>query len=161
MAMKKIPIAEATAAQLRTFAREVCGLPDVKDTANKQTLVAQIQAAWEHDFILASDEERTSKERSSKNRFADETPEKHPETVVVLIHGSEEPGGDRPVELGVNGQNMLVERNKDQEIPWAFFIALQNAEQHFHDPMPVNDQSNGGINPVPRKVMRYPFTRVA
>jgi hypothetical protein len=35
-------------------------------------------------------------------------------------------------------------------------LVLRNAMQHFYDPLP-----DGGINPIPRLVLRYPFQRVA
>lgn len=160
--MKQIPIAEATAAQLREFARDALGLPDIKDTANKAQLLAQIQAAWDKPHIVVSVvDESLPARRTAKAAIAEETPDNHPEKVTVLIHVQEEKGGDRPVELSVNGKIMLVPRGVEAEIPWPYYIALKHAEQHFYDPLPVNDQESGGLNPEPRKVMRYPFSRVA
>jgi len=163
MAMKKVLLAEATAAELREFARDALGMQDVKDTASKATLTAQITSAWEQDYILiapAADDTMAAR-RSAKQSFADETPDNHPEKATVHINISEEKGGDRPVELSVNGKNLLVARGKDQEISWPYYIALCNTVQHLFDPVPVSDTSNGGISPEPRKVLRYPFQRVA
>jgi len=163
MAMKKVLLIEATAAELREFARDALGMQDVKDTSNKATITAQITSAWEHDYILVAPvvDETMAARRSTKNAIADETPDNHPEKVMLNIQIMDEPGGDRPVEVAVNGRAMLVPRGKDVEVPWPYYLVLRDAVQYFYDPMPVGDGQSGGINPIARKVLRYPFQRVA
>lgn len=167
---EKLAIKDATPQQLRDFAREHLGIqlpPNAKD----ETLLAKIKQAWnqEHIFVAEPEEQENPPKNSVERKAADpaqQAPAVKPlekggdprvnTKVTIHIGVTEAPGGDRPVEVAVNGQAMLIPRGEDVEIPWPYYHVLQNAVQDKYD---VDD--NGNIIPEPRKVPLYPVSRVA
>lgn len=153
---RQIDIKEATETQLRDFGRDTLGL-NLPPNAKIETLRAKITAAWNKDYILVPGEETESKqEGDAPHPVTDDQMPPKKGLVKIHIQLTEDPGGDEPVPVGVNGKVMLIPRGKDVEVPHAYFEVLSNAIAHKYDPMP-----GGGINPVPRAVPLYPFQRVA
>jgi hypothetical protein len=73
-----------------------------------------------------------------------------------MINITEGNGGSDRVPLGCNGSIMLVDRGVEQDIPLRFFESLKNSVEWRYESLP-----DGGINPVPRKVMSYPYQVIA
>lgn len=156
--MRKVPINEATDAELRSFALDTLGM-SIPANAKESTVLAKVQTAWgKPDILLPSSGEGDDADVVGTAPVP-VTPEQAgptPDKVRIIISVTDTPGGDEPVPVGVNGKVMLIERGKPQDVPRPYFEVLSNAIQHKYDPLP-----GGGINPVPRQVPLYPFQQVA
>ncbi|MFN8829160.1 MAG: hypothetical protein ACK50Q_18570 [Labrys sp. (in: a-proteobacteria)] len=141
MATKKIPIDQASAAELRKYATEVLGMADIKEHMNSQTLRAKIMHVTSADTIQVTVSDREADEPIREPS--------QPRTAISLEPGNEEgdtdgapaneryfhviinvdsgPGGKEPVPLNPNGRNMYVPRGKACWIPEAHFEVLKNA----------------------------------
>lgn len=166
---QQLPINDALPGQLRDFANSFLGM-NLPGNTKPETVLAKIQSAWTNDFILIPIDSKelphdlVSAEEVSQEPEKAAAPPPPPAgyngpkegMIRVLVHASEEKGGSDPIPIGVNGQVMLVPRGKECDIPLPYFEALQNAEQHFYDPL-----EGGGVNPVPRVVKLYPYQVIA
>jgi len=153
---QKISIAEATQAQFREFANNSLGLnlpPNTKD----ETVVAKITAAWGKDYIMVSKEEDIQKHAGAAPRpVTDVQASPEDDKVRIVISITEDPGGNEPVPVSVNGKAMLIPRGKEVDIPLSYFEVLNNAIAYKYESL-----GDGGLNPIPREVPAYPFQRVA
>lgn len=154
MTHRKIPIKDASAAQLRKFAIEHLGL-EVKGSMNRQALIALIGQAWTEEDIRVEEAPPEAVQSHGARARASLADGLKPGYARVQIHVSEEPGGTDPVPLGVNGSIMLVERGKDQDIPYRYYIVLKNAIKYQYD------MDGDKINPIPRQIPQYPFSVIA
>ncbi len=150
---KTILLAEASAAQLREFASVHLGL-DVAPTMNSNTLRALIsQAGYTKDsFEIEEPEAPVVLDAKRASSLAGDN-----RRVKIVIHTQEEPGGDRPVFVSVNGSAMLIPRGQEVEIPYPYFEALKHAEKIIYDQSP---DPRGGLLP-PRFAPQYPYTIVS
>lgn len=171
MSDNRVKIADANRDQLLAFANTHLGM-NLPGNTLEDTVRARITAAWDKDYIdLGSGESvaAASTQASNSDVVQDsETPpqeplpvtdaQKDPDREYVRVHlmVTDEAGGSDAVQVGVNGKVMLVPRGEDVDIPVEYFHVLQNAVEHRYDPLP-----DGGINPVPRVVPKYPFQKVA
>lgn len=157
--MKTIKISEASAEQLRTFASASLGI-EVHPNSNRETLISKISAAYDKDEIPVGDADDGDQPlagappRPVTDRQASRPKKGY---VRIHIHVTEDPGGNEPVPVGVNGKAMLIPRGEDVDIKEEYFEVLKNAVQHKYEMMP----DGKSINPNPRKVPLYPFMRVA
>lgn len=152
--MKKIPIGEATEAQLRSFATDTLGI-DIKATAKFATVRARVEQAWDKPEITVMESEPDDAKiasQASPQAVTDEQQAPEEGMVRLVVGVTEQAGGNDPVELGVNGKIMLVPRGIEVEIPYPYFEVLKHAVQDKYDPLP-----DGGMKPEPRKVPLYPF----
>lgn len=189
--MKRIPINEATDAQIYNHLQMVLGVnPGPKNRVKRATLEAKLNAADpEAKFVLvddeteeaplvldyqkqpeaappkskrakaesppvdaapateqaAGDEDLTDEERLERARARRDS-----EIYEVIIERSDEPDGDQPVWLAVNGRGQFVERGKPQRIRRPYFEVLVHAVKR------VWDQDEEG-NMIPREVPAYPY----
>ena len=155
---KRIPLAEASPEQLRIFANQWLGMtlpPNAKET----TLRSRVADAWSKDFILVLEQpDNTVQERveapppepSDSGNGNDEPKRRY---VRLVINESDKAGGRDPVSVSVNGRAMLIERNVESEVPEEYYQVLKDAIEYRYDPNP----DGNGLNPIPRKVHRYPF----
>ena len=74
-------------------------------------------------------------------------------TVQLLIHEAEGPGGKRGVFVGVNGVGMLIPRGKMVDVPYRYYLNLNNAVRTHHE---VIDERTGETEA--RDVHAYPFS---
>lgn len=147
----KIKIEDAKAYQLRKYAEEVLGL-QLRAGESAMSIKAKIAAVIEGDEIDVSEDDPAL---PKLQKAAPELAEK-PAKVTIIISRTNEPGGNQPVPVAVNGRAMLIPRGEPVEIPEHFFEALKNAERAVYDQYP-----DGGINPTPRIIPEYPFQRIA
>ncbi len=150
--MKLIPIAEATVAQLRTFAQETLGI-SVKENAHLEQVRAKVELAWDRDIPIAEAAPEPPLAGASPKPVTDEQVGPEPGKVRINIGIQEEAGGSSPVPVGVNGKIMLIPRGKDVDIPEAYLEALSHAVTYKYEPM----EDGLGMNPVPREMQLYPF----
>lgn len=175
MGMRTIAIAEATEEQLRQFCQDSLGL-SVHPSAKRETIISRIRGAQHQGDsieILVDDIEPATGAAPPQGEVkpdvtleapevaAEEQTELQrlgaPEKVMVNISMTDEPGGKDPVPVGVNGRVMLIPRNKNVEIPFPYFEALNKAVTYVYDPGP----DGLGLEPIPRKVKVYPVSLVS
>lgn len=148
--LKTVPIDEATGKQLRAFAETSLGMT-FGQFEKVEAIRAKVKAAWEkHDIPVLHDQaDRPSDPRPAPT---------HPAStgkVRVIIQRTEGPGGDDPVELGVNGRINRYQRGIEVDMDQPYFDVLCKAVQKVYDPAP-----EGGVKPA-REVPLYAFQRVA
>lgn len=152
---KSLPIGEASQAQLRAFAEAYLGM-SFPPNAKTETVRSKIRAAWTKGEILVEVPEEAAEPAPGAPPPA---PPGHrapdPHKVRIILQRTDEPGGDEPVPVGVNGRVMLIPRGEEVEIPMAYYEALKNAITYRYESL-----RDGGLNPVPRKVPMYPFQRI-
>jgi len=147
---KRIPLVEAKAAELRTFARSHLGMqPPV--TLSTEQLRAQIGAAWDKDYIEVPDADATAAPTAPPTQDRDAPASGK---IRVVIARTEEAGGSEPVPVGVNGVVMLVPRGKPVDVPEAYFEVLKNAIATHYDQV---NHPDGSMEMVPREVPAFPF----
>lgn len=156
----KKPISEATAGEIRDFARIGLGLDDIKDGDSKQALLAKLSAAGyslptiiiPNPDLIPSEED--SNERGRSRRV---NPKTGLTEVRIMIHKSEKAGGSRPVPVGVNGRMMMIPRGKPEWVPEHFVQVLENAVELHYPPYDGDADFLGGLK-EPEKVSAYPFS---
>lgn len=79
-----------------------------------------------------------------------------PKTVTINIPITADPVGQIPVVIGVQGVFKVLERGMDVEIPYAHYIALQNAKELKIDMKQVEGKTTRREYYVPS----YPFNVV-
>lgn len=153
MAIKRIPIDSASAAQLAAFAALNLGL-DVQSGSSANKLRGAINAAgYDKDFIeIDTDEAPASAPRAKAQAFNAYAAGTRPTKVRLIIQAQPGPGGDEPVFVGVNGTAMFIPRGKEAEIPYHYYEALNNAKTVTHE----TDEQEGLRNP--REAPAYPFS---
>lgn len=152
MSTKTFKVATAKAPELTRLATECLGMTFKKGTP-VPVMRAKIKAAFDGDeFTL---EMPDADEAPSKPVLAVNNTDDHPSHVTVIVATQDTAGGNEPVPVSVNGKAMLIPRGEEATIPWAYYQVLKDAVEFRYDPLP-----DGGMSPA-RKVMRYPFNRVA
>lgn len=161
--MDRVLLSQATADQLRAFAELSLGL-DVPAKATTPVLIALIGTTGYNQEtipVLNTQPKQTGKMRPVAPRTMEEATTPEPdgqERVAIIISRTEEPGGDRPVELGVNGSIMLVPRGARVEVPKPYVEVLQHAVKDVFEPAYDAQGRLAGMNPIPRKVPAYPWS---
>lgn len=159
MSIKQVPFEDATGDQLRTFAADYLGIT-FPANAKDETMRAKIKPAWGKDHIMINDE--AGEGNAPRQEGTPPKPVTNAQqgpvngSVRVIISVSDEPGGSDPVPLAVNGYAMLVPRGKEVDIPVRYHEALNNAVMDRYD-----TDADGNLIPIPRKVPKYPYNRVA
>ncbi|MYE05693.1 MAG: hypothetical protein F4Y04_00450 [Chloroflexi bacterium] len=152
MARKSIIDAEAT--EIRAFA-ETKGL-NIHPNANKQTAVQRLKTVWAEDWIEVSDAEKIGEHRPAPHQSqADD--ERDPSQAYYRIHiaQSEGDGVDELVQVGVEGEVMVIPRGKEVEIRAPYLEVLQHAitYQYYHE-----DPADIGSEILKREVPLYPVS---
>lgn len=150
MAMKRIPIEDATATELCEFLTTSLGVPNLRPQAGKATLLQKMRDVFyveeyiEIDEPDADDIQRIEPARSppGKQRMCE-----------IMIPSQEKPGGSDHVFLGVNGVGILIPRDQRVKIPWKYMHALDNAKKHVYKQNP-----DGSLILPPKEVHDYPFS---
>lgn len=132
-----IPFNEATREQLFDYATNVLGL-DVGQGTNNSRLIELIRktnsGAQGIDVEATSEPIVRSAEITGPGRKAYSTDP----TIEVNVNNQEGRGGDRPVPVSVNGDQILIRRNEWVKIPYRFYLAMMNAVQTTYEPI-TND----------------------
>lgn len=158
MSTKSIPIADATEAQLRTFAETYLGI-SIAYNAKLETIRAKVSEAWSKPEIMVQDESAVENQTMAGAPPRPVTKDQQPpskDKVRLIIQRTDDAGGDEPVPVGVNGRVMLIPRGEEVDVPVSYFEVLKNAITHRYESL-----KDGGINPIPRKVPLYPYQIIA
>ncbi len=157
--MRKVPIVDATDDELRQFARDNLGL-DIHHNLGHENLVSQVGQAWDKPDILLPDIETSIDAETqpgsapSPTHAGQDGPK--PGFTRIYIAITEDAGGKDHVPVGVNGKAMLLPRGKNIDVPHRYIEALSRTVKHVYDAL-----EDGGINPEPRLVARYPYSVLA
>lgn len=161
--MSKIPLENASPTQLRHHAGVVMGL-DVSPNNNSAQLIAKIRAA---DPALAEIEVTEDEPAKIENRPAPATPAAadgeavlgtsyhHDPKVTLSIPSTNDKGGDRDVQVAVNGDTILIRRNVPVPVPFRFYEALRMAKENQMSQTQARPGEPARI--IEREVMAYPF----
>lgn len=145
--IKTVALESATEEQLRTFASDNLGIT-LKDTDKRPAILARIRGAWDKPEITVSDDDPTIPK--AKAKAAPNTDHGSNEFVTVLIERQEEPGGEEPVFLSVNGRALWVPRGEPARIRKPYFEVLKHSVKTVYE-------QNGTDEIRSRNVPMYPF----
>lgn len=126
--MRKILIADATDDQLRQFATEILQV-EVAPTAERGVVLALIQPAWGADFISLPeiDDDLGDDVQHEADVVFNTGRDDGPTTSFTILQTSM-PGGKHPASPCVNGKMLVMQRNVRIDAPYAFYLALKNAQ---------------------------------
>ena len=158
MGQIKVRFDEASPKQLRQFASETLGI-QIAENCNLGTCQAKVREAWKPDFILLLDDTAPAEPAGASPPTQETAGVDGPKPgyVRIVINETEAPGGADRVKLGVNGKAMLIDRNVPSDIPRPYYLVLLEAYEHRYEMM----EDGKSMNPVPRKIARYPFSLIA
>lgn len=154
----KKSISEATAAELREFAKISLGLDGISDTDGIPAVIGKMAAAGYNlptitiqnpDLVVTPrDEDSPSGARREVNGRTE---------IRIQIHKSEKAGGSRDVPVGVNGKMFMIPRGKPVWVPEAYVEALKNAVELHYPPYDESTDRFGGLK-EPEMVQSYAFS---
>lgn len=145
--MPTVTFESATDDQLKAFAAEK-GL-SIHPMTGRDKIIAKIKAVHEgNEFDVAEAKAETPKPAEKVDAIGNGF-------VIVKIHTSEAPGGDQDVPLGFNGKFTVAPRGRWIGLRPGYFGALQDAVEDKFERI-KGDDGLTKINPVPRKVHRFP-----
>jgi len=172
MAIAKIKIKQATLNQLKAFAEAHLGIY-FQDGIAVGAARAQVEQAWGHDTISVQVADDTPGQPAAAQPAAVAPPQAAPpaqgkggrpvagkDMVTVFIDERDEPGGDRPVEVGVNGKMMVIPRGQDVQIPYPYYLALLDAKVWVYVPKKDANGTINGLESTPREHLQYPVRLV-
>lgn len=164
MSTKEVKLSEATPAELRDYGRLYLGLAFDDNTPAEKMLTEISKAIQTDKIIVPADPAPRARAQAIKPPrvmtpdAADVGAAPGQEKVLIRIMATRDPGGDQPVPVGVNGSVMLIPRNRDVEIPRAFYEVLRNAVEFQYDPDIDAQGRVVGVKSPPREVPAYPFS---
>jgi len=158
-----IALSKANKTQLQAFARDHLGMT-LEDTMTNEAMRAKVRQAANRDSIPVVAEPNAPVPAAPEGEVAAApinviSEDTENERVRIIISATEEPGGDEPVFVSVNGKAQYVPRGEEVEIRRPYYEVLMNAETWRYD---MRRDANG--NPdgmLRRKVLAYPVARVA
>lgn len=121
-----VPLAEATAEQLRSFA-ELSLQIKVPRMATVETMRAQIAQVHDGDIPVTEDAgEKAPPAAIYKLKDLEGTSRFDP-LVNITVEVREGEGGSRPIDVAVGGKAMLIPRGQAVDVPYRYYEALMNA----------------------------------
>lgn len=158
-AMTRVPMTDTTEDQRRAFA-ESLGL-DLSDAKSDADVIALINTAWVNDWIsvpelrqdqfgnVQADPALPAAQQVFKGGFGAQDPK-----VRLRIGETELPGGKDPFPIGVNGSIVVVQRKLVVDMPYRYYLALQNAVRE----VVTQDQKTREL--MVSEVTNYPLVQV-
>lgn len=154
---RKVPLDEATDAELASFAMLSLGL-EIGPKDKREQILAKIRTTYTADFLVvpkATDLRERPRDLTASVRPAENGVEEDDE-IHVLIHADQKDSS--PVWLAVNGIGLWVPRGVKVWLKRRYVNVLEQAEQFVYPEYDVN--LNGGLGGLsdPRVVKLYPFS---
>lgn len=154
-----IKLADASHAQLKDHAETTLGIALGAKPLSREQLLAKVRAvAGDVDTIdvpltqAVADPVGTPPAPTEENEDAlVATNYQDGEKLTIQIDISSEPGGDKPVFVGVNGVTMLIARGKPQAVALPYVEVLENAIKTVW----TQNEQTGDLES--RDVPLYPF----
>ena len=172
MAMKKIPLAEATREQLQHHAEAVAGinLGPNRDNVKRETLISKIQQVGHEEVMVAEPDasadavaedmaqaDQAAMKRTQGRRAIGGASSRSDPVIQILIPEEDKRGGDRPVPVNVNGTTILLPRAQPIDIAYRYYEALENARQTLYDQNPETGEiSSKQVYATQFQVLRWP-----
>ena len=156
----KIAVAMATEDQLRWFATNQLNL-EVSPKDNAAKLKVAIARAWDDtDITVPADIGGKSAPAPAARKvdvaaLVPKDSHRDPK-VTILVNRQEGPGGDRPVEVGVNGTLILIPRGEPVTVAYRYYEALKNAVQTIYDQGADGEISARDVHAYPFQVITMP-----
>lgn len=129
--MKELKITAATDQQLRDFLTTNLQIEGVTATSTRAQLMALLGPVWKNDMIFVEDDGSSITGEvvvpDAKFRYATGRDDGPPTRVTIMQTGGI--NGKHPAHPSVNGRKLVIQRNVPVDIPYAFFLALDNAVQ--------------------------------
>ena len=155
---KEVKIADATADQLREFGNLYLGLAFDRDTPVDVMRTQIGKAVQKSTITVGIDPKPRVRPREAAAQSDGEAVQS--DYVVIRIQSQNEPGGEQPVPVGVNGSVMLIPRDQDARIPRSYYEVLKNAVVDRYEPEIVNGLMVG-MKSEPRRIPAYPVQLIA
>lgn len=153
----KIPVGEATAAQLREHATLRMGL-EIDGRASANTILAKMrEAGFDGEEITVLLPDAPTVPRVDPEEVGNRKTVNGRKFRRINIPRQDIPGGEEPVPVGVNGRVMFVPRGEDCWVPEDYIEVLNHAVQAIYE---AYDGSNQLGLRKPRMVKSYPFSYV-
>ncbi len=155
--LPQVPLADATRDQLHRFAAMILGL-ELSGRPQRDTLLAKIaESGYTRDVI--PDMPAPAAPTPANDMGMQVYKYEGREFTNILISIDENPGGDRPVPVQVNGKLMYIPRGKIVGVPVEYALNLNDAVQYKYEQGSTN-QETGDTAPLsaPREVHSYPFS---
>ena len=164
MTTKTIPLSQAGNADMRAFAKNVCGLNLGFGGIGNDALRAKI-AECGYDSITV--QEAPPSPVAPAAGTPPRRPKLEPGNVaaapqkktaqskrMILVARSDDQGGDQPVPVSVNGKAMLIPRGEPVPVPASYVEVLRHAVAYHYDQI---DLGGGQSEFRRREVPMYPF----
>lgn len=165
----RIPIQECTPAQLLHFLQVKIGAKNLQPNGKIEYLRKEV-LKYVNDTEIEVDEAGGDqgpravrggpgvppKGKADPLRFAIYDP-----TVNITLHPMPGKGGNRNLMLGSNGESYFIPRGRAVDIPYRYFLILEEAKGEIHDGWDGNAEGlNGlkGANAEPRETSSYTYT---
>lgn len=169
--MKTIKIEDATNKQLLDFCAVILGL-EVKQGMSNAQLIAKIDRAAPGTTEIQVVEEGALAPTPAPEQFVGRPVPEQKTTggggkvplsshhadpkIEVMIPSSREPGGDRDVEVSVNGFPWQIKRDVWVPVPYRVYEALENARETTYE-LVQSEYPGAPPKKVPRDNYSYPF----
>lgn len=167
---KKIPLNEATLEELRFYCQAVLGVPvSHNPKTGADVFIAKIKAVKGQDFNTIEVPDETPEEQGAAPEGVPPQPvkknvralsagsSKNDPKVTLTIPEQDIPGGKRAVPIGVNGSFFLIPRGIKCEIPYRYYLALQNAVQTtYTQDKDTNEFTESTVPSYPHLVLQMP-----
>ncbi len=157
--MERIKIADATPAQLREFGTNSLGL-ELHGRETTAMMTAKFAAVGYNVDDIGLQEATVVPSGGPNGDVAFNIRDVRADGIKeirILIHTQDKPGGEDPVQVGVNGKLMLIPRGEPQWVPESYVGVLNNAVEYVYDEYQGGTGNLGGLS-KPREVKSYPFS---
>ena len=154
--MARKAIEQASAAEIRKFAAERCGL-DIHANANKQTAAQRLRTAWAEDWIEVTEDARVGDMEAERQAAIPEELSQEEAWYRLTIAPAGDNDMDQLVQVGVNGSVMVIPRGEEVEVRGPYVEVLRRAiqQQYSHvDPQDMNSEI------IMREVPLYPIQQL-
>lgn len=136
MGLKKLPLAEATDANIREFLVGL-GVEGV-ETASDAALHTMLKSVWDLEHIMVQDageaSGQTDRAATPPGQVLPKSVAYNDDPIVELTIGTSPGiGGNQPVPVAVNGVTVVLQRNTLIQCPYRFYLALKNATRGIVD----------------------------
>lgn len=161
----QIKIADATRDQVLNFMQVRMGLHGLRPNTSKDNLVKKLAELYGEDFIVVGDDNPGAGDAGPKSerphygqppkskvdmlRFGALDP-----MVKIKIHADKAKDGARNVACHLNGVEYFIPRNKAVEIPYRYYMALEEAVGDIHDGWDDKEKRNSES----RETQSYTYT---
>ena len=154
----RIKIADATPAQLREFGANTLGL-ELHGRETAQMMMGKFAEVGYNvdDIALQAPTVVPSGGPNGDVAFNTRIRNDGVKEIRIVIHTQDKPGGEDPVQVGVNGKLMLIPRGEPQWVPESYVEVLNNAVEYVYAEYQGGTGNLGGLQ-KPREVKSYPFS---